>query len=132
MSTPLKEILYKDLDITFSMHPYTKQPAVLKNSNAISRAVKNLVLTNRNERLFQPYVYSNVVATLFENFDPITVQILKNDITNVIKNYEPRAEIIRLDVVENFDNNGLDVTIRYKPLNSKEVVEIDLFLERTR
>ena len=129
---PIKEILYKDLDITFAKHPITNQPAVLKNENAISRAVKNLVLTNKYERRFQPTVYSDVVASLFENFDPVTVQVIKNDIRNVIRNYEPRADLIRIDLHDNLELNGIDVTIVYRPLNAKELVNIAVFLERTR
>lgn len=129
---PLKEIIYKDLDLTFAKHPVTNQPAVLKNANAISRSIKNLVLTNRFERLFQPNTYSDVVATLFENFDPITVQILKNAIIDVIKNNEKRAQLMDVIINEDFDNNGLEVTVMYMPLNAREIVEVRIFLERTR
>jgi phage baseplate assembly protein W len=129
---PLKDIIFKDLDITFAKHPITNQPAVLKNENAISRAVKNLVLTNKYERRFRPNVYSDVIASLFENFDPITVQIISNDVKNVVKNYEPRAELLRVNLVEDLDHNGFTISITYRPLNFKDLVIIDVFIERVR
>lgn len=130
--TPLKQVIFKDLDIKFQAHPETGQLSVLKNHAAITRSIKNLVFTNKYESLFKPNVYSNVYASLFDNFDPITAQVLRNDVRDVINNYEPRAELISISLQEELDLNGITITVTYRPLNMAEPVTIDVFLERIR
>lgn len=133
MSTrPLKEITFKDLGLSFDKHPLTNQPSVVKNENAISRSIKNLVLTSQYERLFQPFVFSDVKSSLFDNHDPITVQMIKTSIEDVIASYEPRAKLISVELVDRLELNAYEVTVTYMPLNTKSVVSVEMFLERIR
>ena len=43
---------YKDLDINFLAHPITGDVTTKTDSDAVKRAVKNIVLTNYYERPF--------------------------------------------------------------------------------
>lgn len=134
MTTKIKTApIYRDLDLSFKPHPETGNLSVLTNENAIKQAVKNLVLTNKGERLFQPKIYSGVTGSLFDGFDPILLQKLRSAIRDVINNYEPRAELVRLDITDNLDEkNGIDITITLKPINLQSQIIIEVFLERIR
>jgi len=126
------EVVFKDFNITFAGHPVTGALATLKNNEAVTRAVRSLILTNRYERRYQPNVGGNVVRHLFENFSPFTIHSLKKSIETTLSNYEPRVSLIdiRTNVVE--DNNRLDITIIYRIVNQAQPVESTIIIERVR
>jgi phage baseplate assembly protein W len=130
--TPIKEIAYKDIDIRFTINPNTGDIGVLKNAQAISRSIKNLVLTNRYERPYKSNLSSDVLRSLFENYSPASVMVMENRIRDVIRNYEPRAQLLDVSADPKFDSNILTVNVIYRPINAKEPVEIAIFLERLR
>ena len=45
---------YKDISMSFGINPITDDIITLKNETAISRSIRNLVLTNQGERFFEP------------------------------------------------------------------------------
>ena len=51
---------------------------------------------------------------LFENVDDITAVSIKDEIRSSLKNYEPRVELIDVNVDPNFDENQFDVLITYR------------------
>ena len=57
---------YKDLDLFFTAHPITGDVATKSDSDAVRRAVRNIVLTNYYERPFKPSLGGNVRGLLFE------------------------------------------------------------------
>lgn len=123
---------YSDLDLDFIMHPTTKDVVVKKGADAIKRSVRNLILTNFYDRPFRPYIGSNVNKLLFENMNPLTATFLKNAIIEVITNYEPRVRLSSVELGEDPDNNGINVTLSYVILNRSEPVVTTIFLERIR
>lgn len=123
---------YSDLDLDFIMHPTTKDVVIKKGPDAIKRSVRNLILTNFYDRPFRPYIGSSVNKMLFENFNPLTATFLKNAIFEVVNNYEPRVRLVDVQVSEDSDNNGMNVTLSYVILNRSEPVVTTIFLERIR
>jgi len=130
LSTNVKS--WSDLDLNFQAHPITKDIVKKKDIEAVKRSVKNLVLTNRYDRPFNPELGSNILAMLFEPVSPTSATVLKDRIEEVITNYEPRAIINDIQIFGDIDRNGYEVSIFFTPLNSIDPVQIDLFLERLR
>lgn len=126
------EVLFFDLNINFKAHPVTGNLYTVSNVAAIKQAIKNLVLTNKYEVLFNPDCYSNVTYSLFENIDSADLVFLKNNITNVIRNYDSRAEIISIRTKDDMQNNTFAVEIVFLPTNSVTIETVDIFLERLR
>ena len=62
----LNQVVYKDVDTLFDIHPVTRKLNVLTNNAAVARSVKNLVLTNKGERPYQPFLGCDVRNQLFE------------------------------------------------------------------
>lgn len=132
-SAPVKDVFYKDIDLAFLQNPITKDVPTLKNEKAITRSIKNLVMTNRYEKPYQPNTYSNLLYSLFENVTPAGLVIIENAIKNVLIYHEPRATIVSVNVDEDtVDQNTIRVTIVYRPNNSKTNVEIKVMLEKIR
>ncbi len=105
---------FKDLSMSLQVSPLTFDILPLNNENAIARSVRNLVMTTPGERFFNPTLGSGISKSLFENIDAISASTIQSEIENTIKRYEPRVELIKVDVVPDYDNNTFNVTITYK------------------
>ena len=57
-----RQSLYSDFDLTFIANPNNKDITIKKDIAAIKQSVKNLILTHKGERPFQPYLGSTVNA----------------------------------------------------------------------
>ena len=73
---------WSDLDLDFQAHPVTKDIVVKTDVEAVKRSVRDLILTNRYERPFQPQIDGGVTRHLFELSSPMT----KSNIQGAIKN----------------------------------------------
>ena len=104
---------FKDLSMSFQVNPLNYDLIAIKNETAIARSIRNLVFTLRGERFFNSNLGSGVSKVLFENMDEITASVLKDEITNTINNYEPRVDLISVDVSPNYDSNEFYATITY-------------------
>ena len=105
---------FKDLSMSFKFNPLSGDLIALKNENAIARAVRNIVSTTPGEKLFDPDFGSSVGEILFENVDDITAVSIQDEIRSCLNNYEPRVDLINVDVDPNFDENQFDVKITYR------------------
>ena len=123
---------YSDLNLNFTRNPATGDVARLTDIEAVKRSVRNLVLTNQFERPFHPEIGSSVRALLFENVTPLNAILLEDRIREVIINFEPRAELTNINVIDDADRNGYRVVINFQVLNSVENVTITEFLQRLR
>ena len=78
---------FKDISLSFTPHPVTKDLPILKNGNAISRSVRNLVQTIPTERFFNSLLGSEVRSQLFENWvDFGTAAVIEDQILTTIEN----------------------------------------------
>jgi phage baseplate assembly protein W len=123
---------YSDLDLDFIPHPTTGDIVRKTGPDAIKRSVRNLILTNFYEKPFRPGIGSNATKLLFDNANPLTATFLKDAIMEVVRNYEPRVEMIDVFVNFDIDNNGYNVEMRYVILNRNEPIITTIFLERIR
>lgn len=123
---------YSDLDLDFLPHPTTKDVMRKTGSEAIKRSVRNLILTNFYEKPFRPGIGSNVTKILFDNMTPLVSNFLRDAIFEVVRNYEPRVEVLDVQVKMDFDNNGYNVKLDFVVLNRNEPLTTIIFLERIR
>jgi len=106
-----KSRAFKDISLSFSPHPVTKDLPVLTNERAISRSVRNLVETIPSERFFNSLIGTDVRGSLFELFTTETVTIIEDQVQTTIANFEPRVENVSVQVDAQYDNNELNVTV---------------------
>ena len=124
--------IFKDINLSLARHPITGDIASLTNVEAVKRSVRNLVNTNFYERPFHPEIGSNVRSVLFEPVSPVVAAILERHVRDVIENFEPRAELIDVVVSDNADANEYRVQIKFYIVNSSDIVDMNIFLERLR
>ena len=132
--SPLRKrrILYRDFHKDLTLNPISSDLAVKTNEDAIKESLKNLVLTNRGERLMQPNIGSDVRASLFENATPVTLKVLQERVKDVINNFEPRVSLIDVDVTSLYDDNRVQVTIYFYIRNREDPLTLDILIERVR
>ena len=121
---------FKDVGIGFLLNTFTKDAAVVKDANAIKQAIKNLVLTQQGEKLFQPEIGSGVYELLFEPMDPFTADSIRDDIINTLGQYEPRITISEVTVLANEETNQFDVTVEYRIVGQPIVETVNFILQR--
>ena len=133
MATVRKSRAFKDISLSFSPHPVTKDLPVLLNERAIVRSVRNLVETIPTERFFDSTLGTDIRASLFENFTSTTVTIIEDQIRSTVRTYEPRVDDIGIEVDGLPDRNALDVKVIFT-INGLETPpqEFTFILEPTR
>jgi len=123
---------YSDLNLAFIAHPVSGDVSILRDAEAVKRSLKNLVFTNYYERFYQPGLGCGINHMLFEPIMPFTAKKMKNAIIDVINTYEPRVELINVDVEPDGTDHGFQISLKFYVLNIPEPVELDLFLQRAR
>jgi len=111
MAIQRKSRAFKDISLSFSPHPVTKDLPVLVNERAVTRSVRNLVETIPTERFFNSLLGTDIRDTLFDNFDRMNVMMIEDQIREVLGNFEPRVSNIGATVKARPDDNQLDVTV---------------------
>ena len=124
---------YRDLDLFFTRRSRDSDVNVLTNVTAVKRSVRNLILTNFYEKPFHPEIGSGGRDLLFEIVSPLTAIALAQSVEDVINNYEPRALLLGVDVIDNIDANAYDITVTFEVINAPgEIVQLDVLLEALR
>ena len=131
-STLRQKEIYSDIDHAFLPHPVTGKLTRKINREAVKQSVKFLVSTDFGERPFKPEIGCGIRQLLFENFHPAVVQEMKQAIAEVIENYEPRAELISIDMDARPDAHAISASIVFYVINDSEPVVLDVILERVR
>ena len=124
--------LFSDIDLSFEKHPATRDIFAKYDDNAIKNSIKNLILTRHYERPFHSEIGSNVNNMLFELATPAITAIARQEIIDVVNNFEPRAEIIEVVTRFNTDANEMFVRIIFRIRNTQKPITIELTLDRTR
>ena len=114
MAIKRKSRAFKDISLSFSPHPITKDLPVLINERAIIRAVRNLVETIPTERFFQPNLGTDIRDSLFENFSRTTVNVIEDQVRDTLNAYEPRVSNVGVEVVAIPDRNSFEVKVLFE------------------
>ena len=133
MAIQRKSRAFKDISLSFTPHPVTKDLPVLTNERAITRSVRNLVETIPTERFFNSILGTDIRDSLFENFERSTVMVIEDQVRNTIRNFEPRVGEIGVEVDALMDNNTLEVKVLFE-INGLDVPtqSFTFLLEPTR
>lgn len=127
----VRKTKFVDIDLNFSLHPISSDIGKRVDANAIATSIKNLVMTNMYDRPFHPEINSNITSLLFQNFNGNTAEVIKRSIRYTIENFEPRAEVVYINIYENADSNDLTVELAFNIVGIVETVVTTFNLERT-
>ena len=124
---------FKDISMSFEANPINNDMIGIKNSTAIARSIRNLVLTVPGERFFNEDLGSRVSEILFDSIDDISASAIRDEIEETIIKYEERVKLNNVKVQPNYDNYEFDVTITYDIIGIDATPQqLNFALESTR
>lgn len=124
---------YLDIDLSFKRNPITNDVMMKKNVNAINQSLRNLLLTNKYERQFTPSFGANIYNSLFEPQDEFTKNDLEDKISNTIRNFENRVEVVSVNVsYPELYHNSVSIQVVYLLIATDEEVTSIFTIERVR
>lgn len=129
---PKKQELFSDITTNFSTISGKRDIDLFKNEDAVKTAIKNILLTDRGERFFNPTYGSDIKSILFEPIGPAAEVALKNFIITAIENFEPRANLLEVIVNPLLDENSYYISITFSVINNREPIQLELLLNRVR
>ncbi len=130
--TTKKRSLYSDFHKDLTVNPISEDLAIKRDEEAVKESLKNLLLTDRGERLFQPTLGGDIRATLFENNTPMTIKILEEKVKAVINNFEPRVNLIEVKINSEYNSERVQIIVYFYIRNVNAPLSVTVFLERTR
>ena len=108
---------YTDFDIDFSKNEFTGDLSIKEERAAIQQSVRNIIMTRKNEKPFNPNFGVGLHDLLFDNWGDLTRIILFNDIKVQLFEFEPRVVLDNVILDDsNMDSNELTIGIQYKIL----------------
>ena len=125
---------YSDFTRNLDLNPISSILGRITNEDAVKSSVKNLILTRQTERVYQPSVGCRLYQFLFDPIDMGTATLIRDEIRGSIENYEPRANLLDVRVIPNYDDSAYQVYIIFsiKNIVPGNVVNLTIVLERIR
>lgn len=127
-----KTQVYSDFLTDLNTHPVSDDIVRYVNENAVIRAIKNLIMTKRTERLYQPSIGGDIERMLFEPMGDATALTIASLVRETIANHEPRAKVLKVDVIPNYDKGSYTIGVTILVINKSEPVTFTTLLTRVR
>lgn len=114
------------------MNPQKGDLVKLTNADSVKHALENLVLTNFGERFYHPDIGGNLMASLFEPADEITLTRLQSGIAQTIREHEPRIDKVKVTIENHSDQNYLAVRLEFSIINIPDQTFLQVLTKRIR
>ena len=119
--TNINDLKYQDLKLDFE-YSYTQNSEFLKKNeiidlkvdydlNAVKNSLRNMFITNRGEKLLNPYFGIGLSSFVFDQVTQSTAKIIGDAILTNINTFEPRVQVNRVNVIANEDDNSYTINI---------------------
>jgi len=138
MAKPRKEYFYNPIDFKPDVAvgvklPFGKPKGLFAQSytteeQAISN-LKNLLLTRKGERPFQPLFGSDVYSLLFELIDKDIEERMSKTLSDDIKFWLPYIVIDNISIDSNPDRNSVKIQLRFRVTEQGANEQIILFID---
>lgn len=124
---------YSDFDFPFKKHPVTGDIPIKRDVEAVKQSVRNILLTRRGEKFFDPDFGGSLTEFLFENFDPIVKAEMEMRIINTLKNHEPRVRVLNVEIEDMSYRNALSLKLEVQIKSPENMTtDIEFIIERLR
>lgn len=131
-TAPVRDAVYSDFLTNLNVHPNTGDVIRRVDIEAVKRSLRNLLLTNKGERFYQPNFGTNINQYLFEPASVITERGLRDAIKESINNFEKRAIVDDVVVKTGNDGESYIVDIYFRVINNSETQALNVKLDRLR
>ena len=99
----------------------------IRDLELVKMDLLNHIFTKKGERVMMPNFGTSIPEMAFEPLDTETVSLVEEEVVGVI-NYDPRVELIHIDVRPEYDQNSLYVNalVRYIELGLTDNLELNI------
>ena len=123
---------FSDIDLNFGIHPVTGDIVPTTNETAVKRSIRNIINTIPGEKPFL-FTFGTPIQNLLFDFEDFTNEIiLKTTIEHSINKFEPRVELVGIEVEANPDSQAYSISIFFKLKNKESVYGMDILLKKLR
>lgn len=123
---------FSDINLLFTANPLTADITKKLDEEAIKASVRNLISTKNYERPFHPEIGCQIYSLLFENYSPVTRQLMKKTIADVLAKFEPRVELLEVRIRDLPDNNEVSLDVVFKIVNTNKPITLNTLISRVR
>lgn len=99
---------------------------MVEDLDAIRNAIKNILLTKKGSLPGKPEFGSNLYYYLFEPLDHIIIQNIKTDLETCLRKYEPRIQVINIEIEDDEAFHRIDISITFKYIIYDGITETTL------
>jgi phage baseplate assembly protein W len=122
-----------DVDFNFTAHPVTGDISIKSGLDSLKQSLKNILMTSILERPFNTNLNLNINSYLFENFNIYYEDLIKQEITRIIEQYEQRVIINNLILNYKEEQNSLSIQLDFSAINESDINNtVELIVERIR
>lgn len=114
--------MYTDLDLNFT-RAWNNDIKKNVGIKAVKDSILLIITTRKGSRPFDPNFGCDLNKTLFENMNPLTVDTLSKNISEAIRNYEPRVRQLNVEVTPQYDENAIIVSIYFSVIDNPDDLE---------
>lgn len=123
---------YKDIDLSFNMHPVTKDVTMKSGTWAVLQSVRNIILASLGEWETFPELGAGIYSLLGENASPTIQSDIEAKIKDALAMFEPnRVEIEEVGAALSEDSHTLQIKITFYIVNQPEPISDTIWLRRT-
>ena len=123
---------FSDISLSFEKNPVTGDVVKVKNDVAIKQSIKTLVLSEMFEAPFQKEKGTRIRKVLFDLITEDGADLIKSEITNIIRSKEPRANLYDVQVQPLPESNKYIIKIIFSIINTLDPLEVEMFVTRVR
>ena len=113
---------YTDIDLYLTKNELTNNADFKYDLAAISQSIKNIVLTNKKEKLFDAGFGGNVYDLLYNEYSDLELAQKSSELAAVIQLYEPRAIVTALNITDSGTGSWI-VNITYSPVYDQRITK---------
>jgi phage baseplate assembly protein W len=106
--------IYSDINQDYYRNTKSKDLTKEINALAIKNSLRNILLTGKTQRRMMPEFGASLEQMLFEPIDTITAKRIGSIIVDEITFWEPRVDIITVDVIADEEKCRYDINIEYE------------------
>jgi len=124
-----KDIYYEDL----SLNPIINSEgniSTVTNEKSVKQSLYMIINVARGSRIFLPDYGCRIKGFLFEPFDETTAKQLGIEIEETLKNYEPRVEIVNVNVDMDWKTTIYNIQVVYRLTNTQKLDTLSVKLDK--
>lgn len=96
------------------------------DTNAIRNSLYNIFTTRKGQKLLSPNFGGSLDQYLFESITNVKAKILGDNIVQSVSQFEPRVEVVKVQVMPMPEQNQYYVVFIYKVLNIGKVDKFEI------